>query len=54
MTRITDDVKSLFKRVRTLLGAPIRMVELTDDNFCVTIFSRKSLNISKLREKFYY
>lgn len=34
MTRITDDVKSLFKRVRTLLGAPIRMVELTDDNLC--------------------
>ena len=34
MTKITDDVKSLFKRVRTLLGAPIRMVELTDDNFC--------------------
>jgi hypothetical protein len=34
MTKITDDVKSLFKRVRTLLGAPIRMVELTDDNLC--------------------
>ena len=34
MTKLTDDVKSLFKRVRTLLGAPIRMVELTDDNFC--------------------
>ena len=34
MTRLTDDVKSLFKKVRTLLGAPIRMVELTDDNLC--------------------
>lgn len=34
MTKLTDDVKSLFKKVRTLLGAPIRMVELTDDNLC--------------------
>lgn len=34
MTRITDEVKSLFKRVRTELGAPVRSVELTDDQFC--------------------
>lgn len=34
MTRVTDDVKSLFTRVRTLLGAPIRMVEITDDMMC--------------------
>jgi len=34
MTRVTDDVKSLFKRVRTLLGAPIRMVEISDEEFC--------------------
>lgn len=34
MTRVTEEVKSLFKRVRTLLGAPIRMVELDDDALC--------------------
>lgn len=34
MTKVTDEIKSLFKRVRTLLGAPIRMVELDDDTLC--------------------
>ena len=34
MTRITEEVKSLFKKVKRLLGAPIRMVELDDDTMC--------------------
>ena len=34
MTRLTDEVKSLFKKVRRLLGAPIRMVEIDDDTMC--------------------
>lgn len=34
MTRITDDVKTLFKRVRTLLGGGVTMVELPDDTLC--------------------
>lgn len=34
MTRLTEEVKSLFKKVRRLLGAPIRMVEIDDDTMC--------------------
>ena len=34
MTKITDEVKSLFKRVRSILGAPVRSVELTDEQLC--------------------
>lgn len=34
MTKLTEEVKSMFKRVKTLLGAPIRMVELDDNAFC--------------------
>lgn len=34
MTRLTEEVKSLFKKVKRLLGAPIRMVELDDDTMC--------------------
>lgn len=34
MTRVTEEVKDLFKKVRTLLGAPIRTVELTDEMLC--------------------
>ena len=34
MTRITADVKTLFKRVRTLLGGGVTMVELPDDTLC--------------------
>ena len=34
MTRLTDDVKSLFRKVRRLLGAPVRMVEIDDDTMC--------------------
>ena len=31
MTKITDEVRSLFKRVRTILGAGVRSVELSDE-----------------------
>lgn len=34
MTKITDEVKALFNRVRNILGAPVRDVELTDDILC--------------------
>lgn len=34
MTRVTEEVKDLFKKVRTLLGAPIMTVELTDEMLC--------------------
>lgn len=34
MTKYTDEIKRLFKRVRTLLGAGVRSVELTDDSLC--------------------
>ena len=34
MAKLTEDVKSLFKRVRTLLGAPIITVELSDEQLC--------------------
>ena len=34
MTRITDEIRSLFKKVRTLLGAGVRSVELEDAQLC--------------------
>lgn len=34
MTKVTDEVKSLFRKVRTSLGAPVRKVELEDDQLC--------------------
>ena len=34
MTRITEEIQELFNRVRSLLGAPIRSVELTDKQLC--------------------
>jgi hypothetical protein len=34
MTKITDEIKSLFERVRSILGAPVRSVELTDKQLC--------------------
>ena len=34
MTKITDEIKALFDRVRSLLGAPVRSVELTDKQLC--------------------
>lgn len=34
MTKRTEEINSLFRRVRSLLGAPVRAVELTDDQLC--------------------
>ena len=34
MTKITEEVRGLFKRVRTILGGGVRSVELTDDQLC--------------------
>ena len=34
MTKITDEIKDLFQRVRVELGAPIRTVQLTDEQLC--------------------
>ena len=34
MTRITEEVAALFRKVRKALGAPVRAVELTDDQLC--------------------
>jgi len=34
MTKYTDEIGKLFKRVRTLLGAGVRSVELTDEALC--------------------
>jgi hypothetical protein len=34
MTKITDEIKSLFKRVKVELGAPVRTIQLTDEQMC--------------------
>lgn len=34
MTKVTDEVRALFKRVRSMLGAPVVSVELTDEQLC--------------------
>lgn len=34
MNKITKDIESLFKLVRSALGAPVRAVELTDEQLC--------------------
>lgn len=50
MTIITDEIKALFKRVRSILGAPIRSVELSDEILCdllqvaIEDYSEKTLN----------
>ena len=31
---LTEDMKTLFRKVRSILGAPVRSVELTDDQLC--------------------
>lgn len=31
---LTDEMRSLFRKVRSILGAPVRSVELTDDQLC--------------------
>lgn len=37
MTKITDEIKNLFNRVRIELGAPIRSVQLTDEQLCALL-----------------
>ena len=50
MTKITDEVRRLFKRVRSLLGAGVRSVELTDEQLCdllqiaIEDYSERTLN----------
>lgn len=50
MTKITDEVRGLFKRVRSLLGAGVRSVELTDEQLCdllqiaIEDYSERTLN----------
>lgn len=34
MTKITEEVRALFDMVRSILGAPVRAVELTDQQLC--------------------
>jgi hypothetical protein len=34
MTKITEEIKDLFKRVRVELGAPVRTVQLSDEQLC--------------------
>ena len=42
MAKITPEIEELFRKVRTLLGAPIRRVELTDE----ALLCRKSTKFS--------
>lgn len=50
MTKITEEVRGLFKRVRSLLGAGVRSVELTDEQLCdllqiaIEDYSERTLN----------
>lgn len=50
MTKVTDEIKALFKKCRSSLGAPIVEVELTDDqlcdilDFCVEDYAEKVQN----------
>lgn len=37
MTKITDEIKDLFNRVRIELGAPVRTVQLTDEQLCALL-----------------
>lgn len=34
MTKLTDEIKSMFRQVRTLAGGGVRSVELTDEQLC--------------------
>ena len=34
MTKITEEIQTLFKRCRIELGAPVMEVELTDEQLC--------------------
>ena len=50
MTKVTEEIQRLFHKVRRLLGAPTRSVELTDDQLCdllevaIEDYSEKVLN----------
>ena len=37
MTKVTDEIRALFDKVRKALGAPVRSVELTDDQLCALL-----------------
>ena len=37
MTKITNEIKDLFQRVKIELGAPIRTIQLTDEQLCVLL-----------------
>ena len=37
--QITEEIQQLFDLVRVKLGAPIRTVELTDDQLCILLES---------------
>lgn len=37
MTKVTNEIKDLFAKVRMMLGAPIRSVELTDEQLCTSL-----------------
>ena len=47
MIKVTDDIKELFRKCRTALGAPVVNVELTDDQLCDLL----SLSIEDYAEK---
>ena len=34
MTKVTKEIESLFRKVKSALGAPVRAVELTDSQLC--------------------
>lgn len=34
MAKLTEEIQGVFKKIRTMLGAPVRQVQLTDDMLC--------------------
>ena len=48
--KITEEIANLFKRVRSALGAPVRAVELKDEqlcdllSFCISDYSERVQN----------
>lgn len=37
MTKVTDEIKDLFRKIRAALGAPVVAVELTDEQLCALL-----------------
>ena len=37
MIKLTDEIKSLFQRVKVELGAPVRTIQLTDEQMCALL-----------------